>query len=177
MRIAAVIAAGIVAATLALCYGAGIFDRLPLEERTAGPYYLLYRDNKGPYQGIKNVMSDVYAYVRYEKKSDVSRGFAIFYDDPRGKDKEQLRSSAGCITDSLVTDLKQPYLSRRFDSTHAVVGVFPLRTFFSYMTGTFKFYPRLGRYLAAHNLTLSGAVMEVYDMQQRRILYIAPVAK
>jgi hypothetical protein len=55
----------------------------------------------------------------------------------------------------------------------ALVGHYPLRSFFSYMSGAAKAYPTLQTLLQARQLELARPVVEVYDLELKQIRYIA----
>jgi hypothetical protein len=165
----------VIALTLGLCWWAGFFDPLPLVERPMGPYNLLFREHRGPYQGIKVVVNDVAVLYRARQGRQPQVGFAIYYDDPSSARPDSLRSIAGCVTDTLLSGLGAPYQTTVFERTSAIVGTLRLRSFLSYMTGVLRFYPKLRAYVADHGARQSGPVMELYDMAKREIVYIAPL--
>ncbi len=176
LKITGIIAGAVTFAMLVVAFIGGIFDSVEFSVQKSGPYNLIYKENRGPYAGIRIILNDVLKYVVDQKKIKVLQGFAIFYDDPAKVPADSLRSIAGVITDSLY-DVSAPYKSALFPKTEAVVGVFPIRSFLSYTSGTFKFYPQLQKYVSSKKLTLSGPVLEIYDSAKRRIIYVASVDK
>lgn len=174
LRIAAIIAGLIIIALLFTSYVAGVFDTVKLSRETTGPYYLVYKEHRGPYVGIRYILNDVYRFVTDSTKHNVKSGFAIFYDDPSEVAQDSLRSIAGVITDTLVK-VSDPYKSGVFEKTEAIVGVFRIRSYFSYVMGTYKFYPALRKYLKKNGLTSSGPVLEIYNSSEKTIKYVGPV--
>lgn len=168
------VAAAILLVGLALTYWAGYFDSVHLEERTAGPYHLLYREHRGPYEGIRFVMRDVFLYYRKLYGKAPERGFGIYYDDAGERQADSLRSIAGCLTDSLLAEPQEPYQSRTMPAHHALVGTFRLRSPFSYMIGVLKFRDALERYVEETGREPRGPVMEIYDLEERVIRYVVP---
>jgi hypothetical protein len=175
--IAIILGVCVVTATLGLCWYAGMFDRVSLFEDTAGPYNFVYREHTGPSDGMKYVIGDVYAFLRYKKNMAPEKGFAIFYEKPSTARKDSLRYIGGAITDSLLSGLKTPYFTRRYEPTWSVIGTFPMRSFMSYSIGIVKFQPRLERYLASHGLVRSGPILQIFDMNRKQIQYIAPLSR
>jgi hypothetical protein len=176
MRILAVIITVCLAAFFCLSYYAGVLDKADVALSVAcGPYNLIYREHKGPYKGVRVALYDVYRYLSEKRSITPQKGFAIFYDNPRTTKSADLRSIGGYITDSLLANVAAPYSVRVFQRTPAVVGVFPLRSFMSPMTGPMKFYPAMLALLEKTKRTPDGPVMEIYDVPGRKILYIAPV--
>ncbi len=171
----------IIASTILLLLGglffyAGLFDPIELTREPQGPYALVYREYRGPYNGIRIVMNDVYRYVRDTLQLPTNTGFSVFYDNPQSGATDTLRSIGGIVTDSLVS-VRKPYRSGMFDRTDAVVGRFRIRSFFSYTTGAYKFYSELQRFLSEKKIEQTGPVMETYDMVKRTITFIAPVQR
>lgn len=174
-RVFAVVLAVVCAISAVICWWAGFFDPLTIAPATAGPWHLLYRTHTGPYEGVRLAIRDVALYVEHTTGRKPTRGFSVYLDDPAEVPREHRRSIGGCLTDTLHTAPPSPYRSVTQDSLPAAVGTFRLRSFFSYMTGVFKFYPALDQYLREHGDTLTGPVIEVYDLERRRIDYVAPI--
>ncbi|MBD3241037.1 MAG: hypothetical protein GF331_10670 [Chitinivibrionales bacterium] len=169
------VAAAVLIIGVALTWWAGYFDSVVLTERTMGPYHLLYREHRGPYEGIRFAMRDVFLYYRRLYGEAPARGFSIYYDDPANIEADSLRSIAGVLTDSLLTDPKEPYRSRTVPAHHALVGTFPLRSPFSYMIGVLKFGDVLEEYLEETEREPQGPTMEIYDLEDRVIRYVVPI--
>lgn len=176
LRITAIIAGVVTLAMIVLAFIGGIFDSAELSLQKTGPYNLIYKEHRGQYSGIRAILNDVFRYAVKEKKGRILQGFAIFYDDPAKVPSDSLRCIAGVITDSL-KDVSAPYKSYLYPETEAVVGVFPIRSFLSYTSGTYKFYPQLQKYLSENKITQAGPVLEIYDSSKRTITYIAPINK
>jgi len=170
-----VVAVCVTAVAVGVAWWAGFFDKVELEEATVGPYHLLYREHRGPYEQVKFVMRDVFLYYRSIYKADPHTGFGLFYDSPGSVPSDSLRSEVGCLTDSLLPSPEEPYMSRTMEPVRALVATFPLRSFFSYMSGVMKAYPALERYLEEEGIEARGPIMELYELRERRIRYLVPV--
>lgn len=129
----------------------------------------------GSYEGIKGILSDVHSYLKYKKGQKADRGFSIFYNDTAAGHTDSLRCIGGGVTDSLPTNIEPPYRSMKIDSTPAVVGTFPIRTFLSYTTGSLKFSAALTGFCSHNKIARTGPVLAVYDMPARQIRYYAPI--
>jgi AraC family transcriptional regulator len=160
---------------LGTSFYAGMFDKLSLEIAEVGPYPIVYREHKGPYDGVRFTLHDVYRYLKTRRMQWTSKGIGIFYDDQQNVKPQDLRSIAGCVTDTLLTNLDTPYKSQVLPKTGAIVGTFRVRSFLSNFTGTEKFYSVKDLFAKENSLQLAGPVIELYDMGARRIYYIAPV--
>jgi hypothetical protein len=174
LRIFWIISIVSISAIIVLSFFSGLFDGVKITNQTVGPYYLVYRTHKGSYSGIQFVMGDVYRYMREKKSISPQKGFAIYYDDPAKIQPDSLRSIAGVITDSS-ENVESPYKSGVFQKTEALIGTFPIRSFMSYSIGVYKFYPALEKKVAKDKCHLSGPVIEIYDLEAKKITYIAPV--
>lgn len=172
-NIVLLIALGVMLATLGLCYYAGMFERVDIEECNQGPFHLVYREHIGSYNEIRYVMADVYAYLKFKKKIPVSRGFSMFYDTPSKTVKKDMHYIGGCVVDSAFAAIDTPYHQKTIVAAPAIVASVKLRSFLSYSTASLKAYPALERRRAEKGITLSGPVMELYDMPQKKIFYIA----
>ncbi len=160
---------------LLVCFWAGLFDSVRLEQRPAGPWNTIQRHYTGPYDAIRFAIRTVALYAGQQVGRTPARGFAVFFDEPQEMEAAALRSIAGCIIDSLIAEPDTPFVSVRVAQFPAVVGTFRLRSFFSYMSGVFKFYPALAAYLREEKLELAGPVVEIYDLDRRVIEYVAPL--
>jgi hypothetical protein len=175
MRIIGIIIIVLFAFFLGASFYAGMFDRLSLEVAEVGPYPIVYRENKGPYDGVKFALHDVYHYLKTKRMQWTTRGIGIFYDDPRMVKPQDLQSIAGCVTDTMLTNLAAPYKSQVLPKTRAIVGTFRIRSFLSNFTGTEKYYSAKDKFAKKNDCVLAGPVIELFDMGARRVFYIAPV--
>jgi len=175
MKTTGYIAALVACVTCMLSFQAGLFDRVRLERTTAGPFDQIYREYGGPYQGLRYVMTDVSRYLEDSLGMEADRGFGVYFHDSAAT-PGKLTGIAGCLARDPGRPLGGPYRFRRMEAADALVGTFPLRTFMSYMSGFWKFYPALRRYLEKNGCAAAGPVMEVYDLRQRTIMYVAPIA-
>ena len=175
MRILAAAIFCALAASFALCFLMGLFDEMPLRTGTTGPYFEIFREHVGPYRTVRQVLPDVAQYLAGRGAAVPARAFARFLDNPRTVKPENLRSTAGFLTDSLLPDVKSPYAAAAVPAFRAVTGSLRVRSFLTRYAGPLKFYPRLLRYCEREKLEMNGPVMEIYDGGKKRIEYIAPV--
>jgi len=104
-----------------------------------------------------------------------TKGIAVFYDNPQTVKAQDLHSIAGCITDTVLTNLDTPYKSQILPKTRAIVGTFHIRSFLSNYTGTQKYYSAKESFARENKVVLAGPVIELFDMAARRVFYIAPI--
>ena len=172
-KVAVIIAAVVIAATAAVFFYIGLFDRMDFSCASRGPYRLIYREYRGPYRTVPFIVNNVCRYARDTLRIATATPFALYYDRPRLTGGEMLRSICGVIADS-VPPLKPGLRKGTFHTTDAAVGSFRLRGFFSPAIGAHKFYSALPRYLEKKNLRQRGPVMEIYDSKLHRIYFVAP---
>ena len=104
-----------------------------------------------------------------------SKGFGIYYDDPKATPQDKCRSFVGNIIEKKdfdkIQELKASGL--KIDSipvSNTVVTEFPIKTSLSYMIGPMKAYPAISKYIneRKYKVTLT---FEVYDMKKEKILF------
>lgn len=175
MRIVGIIIIVLFVFFLGMSFYAGMFDRLSLKIAEVGPYPVVYREHRGSYHGVKFALHDVYQYLKTRRMQWTTEGIAVFYDNPQTVKLQDVRTIAGCVTDTLLTNLAEPYKSQVLPKTRAIVGTFRVRSFLSNFTGTEKYYSAKDKFAKKNNLVLAGTVIELYDMGARRMYYLAPV--
>ncbi len=176
LKVTATISFFVIVALAGVFYYAGMFDTLVVTFEPRGPFKLIYREYRGPYKGTRFVMNAVKRYVNDNLHLQTDTGFAVFYDNPQSTDPDSLRSIGGIVSDS-PGPVQVPYKNGIFKRTDAVVGHFYLRSFFSYSTGSYKFYSKLPRFITEKSVEPTGSVMEIYDRAQRSIWFIVPVGR
>lgn len=173
LRIAGIILACVLIVITAISFYAGMFDTMEISYGKVESLPLLYREHRGTYEGIRFIMNDVYRHVRDSLSRSADTGFAVFYDNPVKTPTDSLRSIAGIVSGDTV-GVEKPYKAGESLTSEAVVGRFRLRSFFSYMSGSYKFTEQCARYVDQNSLVRNGPVLEMYDMVNRQIIYIAP---
>ena len=109
---------------------------------------------------------------------EATKGFGLYYDNPREVDKAKLRSIVGCIVEGKsVEDLKKvssKYGVKEYPSSKNVVAEFPYKGKMSIFIGIFKVYAKLASYIKEHKYPQTP-IMELYDRPSGRIEYISSV--
>jgi DNA gyrase inhibitor GyrI len=174
LKISAILISVLICIFIVLSWFGGVFDRVVIKRTRIGPYHTVYRTYQGTYSGFRFLIKNVADYVRSKNIDSLSRGFAVFYDDPSEKSQDSLRFAAGVITDKKIT-VEPPYLYMRFDTMNVLAGEYPIKSFFSYINGYYKFKDALNQYLSKSPTKISRPFFEIYDMKKKKIVYIAPV--
>ncbi|MBU1077398.1 MAG: GyrI-like domain-containing protein [Spirochaetes bacterium] len=158
----------------------GLFTKVVISEKMTGPYQLVYERYTGDYKETGKVMDKIYYALKKDMKVETFKGFGIYYDDPREKKKEELKSDVGIILEKKdykkIPLIKKKYSVKKISKVKSIVAEFPFRTEFSVFIGIMKVYPVLQSYIL-QNKYRNTPVMEIYDVPQKKIIYVAPVLK
>jgi len=107
-----------------------------------------------------------------------TRGFGLYYDNPRDVAKESLRSVVGCIIDvgdsNNLSNVEEKYSVSEYPWSKSVIAEFPYKGSMSIMVGMMRVYPKLNKYFEAKNYTQTP-IMEIYDQPNEKIQYVASV--
>lgn len=174
--VAGLVGVVVLAAAVSL-YRSGYFTKIVITEKEIGPFVLVYEEHVGDYRDTKTIHQKLY-YALKNDKIETTRGFGIYYDNPRQVPKEKLRSDVGMILDPRDYDkmeaLQKKYKVRRMDKQKAVVVEFPFKSSLSIMAGIFKAYPAIMQYVKDKNYK-QREMMEIYDSPGQTIVYIMPL--
>ena len=151
------------------------FSNVSFHVQKTGGETLLYREIAGPYSQT----GDAIIKIKYNLKSkfniEPSKDFGLFFDNPRKVEKNRLRSEVGCILENSDTSrvfwLKAKFNIRVFPVKEYITAEFPYKGKMSVMIGLMKVYPALMKYVKANDYAETGPIMEIYDLQDNKILY------
>jgi hypothetical protein len=173
-RILIVIAALVLLAIVALWY-IGLFSKVTVEDKKAGGYYLAGQKFMGPYMKVGETMNRVDKICR-DNGITCTKGFGVYYDNPKTDPADSLRSFVGNIIEekdtARLTELQtKGLIIDTFKVGQAMVVVLPIKTSLSYMIGPMKAYPAFNKYMEGKKCSVTACI-EVYDMPAKKILYI-----
>ena len=98
------------------CYG--LFTKVKIVEREIGDFCLIYEKHVGDYIGVGQVIDRVYSKLLGEDAIEPTRGFGLYYDDPKKVKKGNLMSIVGGILDKQDEDkiehLKTHYKVKKY---------------------------------------------------------------
>jgi hypothetical protein len=175
---ASVLGALIILIVVTLSYY-GLFTKISIAEKDMGGFWLLYEKHIGDYKEVGKVMDKIYSRLLGEDAIETSRGFGLYYDDPKKVKKEDLRSIVGCILDkqdeNKIDYLKKNYKIKYYPASKSVVAEFPFKGKPSIFIGIVKVYPKVAEYITQHNYR-PGPIMEIYDTPNEKIFYVASIA-
>lgn len=155
---------------------AGIFSKVVIREKTAGPFVLVYEENRGHYRGAAEIQEEINRSLSDEYSAETSRAFGIYYDDPQEVERSRLRSIAGRVLENPgcgeVESLREAGLKVKIiPEGNFVTGEFPLKNRFSFFAGMNKIYPEIERHIEAKGIERTE-IMEIYDYPAGRIVYL-----
>jgi hypothetical protein len=180
--IAAILVLVVFVAGLLYLAWCGLFSKITVDEREEGPFLLVYKKHTGDYKNIGPVMDEVYYTLRDEHKLETTRGFGLYYDNPKEKEKSELRSLGGCIVDGMTPEelgsrcpgINDTMVVALFPAALSVAAEHPYMGTVSIILGVLRVYPRLQAWMQKYNRR-SVPVMEIYDTPGRTITYLAAV--
>jgi GyrI-like small molecule binding domain len=154
----------------------GIFSSPVITEKDIGPYTLVYTKYIGEYKNVGPVMDKVYYDLKNRYGIATTKGFGIYYDDPKTVSRDKLRSIVGCIVESKsineIGDLRSSFGVYEYPKSKSVVAEFPYKGKMSVIIGIFKTYPKLSAYVDSKKYE-SVPIMELYDQPNKKIEYIS----
>ena len=152
-----------------------LFKKNDLSIDVQGGELLVYKSKTGDYKNSGKVMDEIYESLIKDFNITSYKGFGTYYDNPREVKKELLRYDAGCIIgkqdSSTITKLKERFEVAMCPKKRYLIAEFPYKGKVSVIIGVMKVYPSISKYLKKRELPQNGSVMEIYDIQSKKIIY------
>ncbi|MDR1859809.1 MAG: hypothetical protein LBR06_02655 [Bacteroidales bacterium] len=169
----------VVLAALIILTFYGVFRKVRCSILSQGGEFVIYEELVGDYEQAPVIYERIYDALLNTEHIKTRRNFATFYDNPQSVDTSHLRSDVGCILDE-VDDATIALLSRKYKlktlyKGPCVVAEFPMRSSLSVMFGL-KVYPAMNRFMTREKLE-GGAITEIYDVPNKRIIYRQEILK
>lgn len=157
---------------------AGGFSTIEANEQNMDAYTIAYKNFVGEYAKVWPTMTEVYDILSGAGITSMT-GVGIYYDDPAVVTWAELKSDIGSvITPEDVRDLLNNstwIMIKTIAGGNKVVVEFPLKNSISYMIGPMKVYPAIAKYMAEKWYNPEVAMIELYDMQAKKIYYITDI--
>ncbi len=151
------------------------FKTLKIRTESLGGEIIVYKEIRGDYKQSGQVMDDVYYTLLNEHKLETFKGVGIYFDNPQDTPKDKLRSIAGCVIEKAdydrLKDIPSEYRTAELSEQECISTSFPYRGKLSVLLSIMKVYPALAKYATKNGLDPNAAVMEIYDIPNRQILY------
>lgn len=143
--------------------------------KTTGGEFLVYEKVIGDYKQSGPVSDKVYYDLLNKLNITTYKGFGIFYDNPKDVPKKDLKSDVGCILEKedydKIDKIKKLYKVKEFPKKQYLTAEFPYRNPFSSLIGLVKVYPKLNKPALNLNPENDGAIMEIWDIPNKQIIY------
>ena len=152
----------------------GGFYKVKIQMVNTGGETLVYENVTGAYNQTAKISNKVYYDLLNNFNIETTKGFGIYYDNPKNIEQSKLRSEVGCIVedidDNTLVKIKEHFKVKILPIENYLVVEFPFRGFPSIMIGMIKVYPKLNKYIHENNLE-DGPIMEIYDVPNKKIIY------
>ena len=152
----------------------GIFAGITVEEKTLDSFWMVYQKHIGEYKDVGPIMDAVYNGLKDDYSIATTRGFGLYYDDPREVPKEKCRSIVGCILENAdagrADELREKYFVREYPVSSVVTAEFPFKGTLSIIIGIFRVYPKLGKYIKEKGYA-PRPMFEIYDTPGKKAIY------
>lgn len=154
----------------------GGFRTITFKTEEAGGEILVYEEVTGDYSQSPKVMDRVYYALLNDDKIETTKGFGIYYDDPKDVEKSKLRSEIGCIINepidsTTLADLSKKYKVKILPKGTYITTEFPNKGMMSTLVAIVKVYPALDKYVKENGFYDKVSVMEIYDVPNKKIIY------
>lgn len=191
--------------TLALVYvlhRVGLFAQPKAEQRTIGPFLIVYTNFLGPYSKIGTAFNDVISTIKANPQFDPDPKFCgLYFDDPSMVEAEKCRSTIGFVykegasletvgdveryrteLDSLPVVKEKKLQVAYFPKSECVLATFPMFpvgpfALLSLIIGTKRCYPLIEearKQLPKKMQSQMRGALELYDNKQCEIIYSMP---
>jgi hypothetical protein len=154
----------------------GVFSRVTVAEKRVDALNVVFTKHTGDYSTVGPPMDSLYKQLRDREGIATTRGFGLYYDNPRQVEKAKLRSVVGCVLDAADTGKAallagKGYRTAVIPASNSVCAEFPMKGMPSIIIGIFKVYPELMRYQKEKNIP-QRPIMELYDTPRKKTVYM-----
>ena len=159
----------------------GGFTKITPDIAKEGGETLVYEKITGDYRQSSTVSDKVYHSLLRDYNIETTKGFGIYYDNPKNVATNQLRADVGCIVDSEHLDeweaLRTNFEVTTFPIDEYLVAEFPYKGKLSVLIGIFKVYPEIETYIEENDYQSDTPVMEIWDIPNKKIIYRKKLVK
>ena len=151
-----------------------MFKKIKVKEGAFRPLNFAYTFHKGDYQKNMVIMEDLMKELQKASIPVVSPA-TIYYDNPRKTKRFELRSDIGFIVpDSITQDYLGDIKLKKIHHKKYIYTAFPYKSRFSIMIGAMRVYPAFKKQLKKLGKP-EREMIEIYEMQNKTIIYLMPV--
>jgi len=153
----------------------GGFSKVTCRIEKQGGEKLIYKQMTGDYAKSAKLMDEIYYALLNDHNIETYKGFGIYYDNPKEVEKNKLRSEIGCIIEdkdiSKLPQITDGLSIKLYPERSYIVTEFPSKGKLSILFGIMKVYPSIEKFVEKNGYKKEGAVMEVYDIPGKKIIY------
>lgn len=153
----------------------GFFNRIRFQLVETGGEIIVYESMIGDYKNSGRVMDKLYFSLINDFNVHTTKGFGIYYDNPKKIERANLRSDIGCVIENIsiekIIEIEKKYRVKTFPKSTYLCCDFPFRNKMSLFFALIKVYPAMEKFSTKNHLKEDGFVMEIYDVPDRKIYY------
>jgi hypothetical protein len=155
----------------------GGFKKIQITTESHGSFYGASVKHTGDYREIGGAMTKLDKKMRL-KGIEATKGFGIYFDNPKTTAIENRRAIAGSIiaeTDiEKVVELGDSVDLVEVPELTGYTARFPYKGFLSFIVAVMKVYPELSQICEADGFEIVTPTLEIYDMKGGEIVFIVP---
>ncbi|WP_422080972.1 GyrI-like domain-containing protein [Ulvibacterium sp.] len=158
----------------------GGFVTISPEIKEVGGETLVYEKITGDYSQSSAISDRVYQKLLEDHQIATTKGFGIYYDNPKVTEKDKLRADIGCILESdldKMEALKKDFEVMEYPKDKYLVAEFPFKGMPSVLIGIRRVYPTLNVYAEQKGYAMDTPVMEIWDVPNKKIKYRKALVK
>ncbi len=170
---------GVIVALLFAAYAYyGGFKSIEFHKSEQGGETIVYQEVIGDYSQTPDVQNKIYEVLKSEN-IETSKGIGVYYDNPDKTEKSKMRSDVGCILEQKDIEkastneafAKAGYQIKVLPKGNYIVTEFPFKGQLSVLIGLMKVYPAFKEYINNNKINEAGAISEIYDIPNGKIIY------
>lgn len=169
----------LISAVLFLLFGIGYgyyggFSKITLEIERVGGEILVFEEIKGDYSQSTAVSDRVYQKLVDNHAIRTTKGFGIYYNNPKTTPEDELRADVGCVLESdfdRKEALEDDFQIRQYPKGDYLIAEFPFKGGPSVFLGIMKVYPMINSYVEKNEYEVDSPVMEIWDVPNKKIVY------
>ncbi len=155
----------------------GLLEKVTFTEEKVDSMWIVYETHQGSYTKAGPIMDRLYYALSGEDNVETTKGFGLYFDNPKNVSQSELRSLVGCVLEEKdierVEELRRKYKVIELPPSQSLVCRMPYKGFPSIILGVFKVYPQILKYKQIRKYSLDAPIMEIYDTPNKVLLYNA----
>lgn len=175
MKTALIIIAIVILSLVFVCVYYGAFKTISPKIKKCGGETLVFEKVTGHYKQSGEVSDRVYNKLIKDYNIETTKGFGLYFDNPKEVEESKLRSEVGCILErkdtSKLEDISKDFLVGTCPNEDYIVAEFPFKGKMSIIFGIMKVYPALNKFAEENGYSINSPVMEIWDVPNKKTIY------